>query len=347
MPGRRLDFKALRAEADFLKVLEAYGLEHTKDGTRPGQYKALCPFHEDKNPSLKVNTQRNIFHCFACEAKGNILEFVMEMDDVDIRAAAAKVADICSLSDPTAPRRGASARTKRPASAPPPAAPETPAEPAPDALPATNTPLGFTLQLLRDAELLLWLADRGIDEAAIDRFGLGRVSARSKTIGGRLAIPLHDETGELIGYCGRYIGDEIPEDVPKYVLPKGFRKELMVFNLHRYLAEPPTPRFAVLVESYFSVIRHAEHLTALSTLGRSISPEQITLLREAGITRVLIVFDGDEPGRAGARSVAAELAPHLWTRVVDLPEGVKPHHLSWDALRPFLAEAWGTRSNAS
>ena len=353
MPSRRLDFKALRAHADFPRLFDAYGIGLTKDGTRPGQYKALCPFHEDSNPSLKVNTGKNIFHCFVCGAKGNILDFVMEMDGVEIRVAAAKVADICGLesSSQRAGARAAKAVEKRRArrndrsdAAPPPAEPETPAAAATDDLPTHNPPLSFNLQLEQDKELTEWLATRGINQAAIKRFGLGRVSARSKTIGGRLAIPLHDEVGQLIGYCGRYVGDDVPDDVAKYLMPPRFRKELAVFNLHRYRADPPAHRFAVLVESFFSVIRHDEHLHALSTMGWSISPEQIALLQETGITRIIVAFDGDEAGRAGARAVASELAPHFWTRVVDLPEGVKPHHLAWYTFRSLLADAWSAKA---
>ena len=74
MTAPRLDFKRLRAEADFSAVLASYDIEMKKDGTRPGQFKALCPFHDDKDPSLKINTDKNIFHCFVCEAKGNVRE---------------------------------------------------------------------------------------------------------------------------------------------------------------------------------------------------------------------------------------------------------------------------------
>lgn len=333
MPSRRLDFKALRASANFENVLASYGIALEKDGSNLAQHKALCPFHDDQKPSLKVNTEKNIYHCFVCDAGGNILEFVMAMDGIAIREAARKVAE---LSGSTVDRQAP----------PPPATPETPGVTADD-LPTENQPLSFALKLEQDPELSAWLSSRGIEAPAIERFGLGRVSARSKTIGGRLAIPLHDEAGQLIGYCGRYVGDDVPDDVPKYLMPKRFRKELAVFNLHRYRANPPPHRFTVLVESFLSVIRHDGHLSALSTMGRSISPEQIALLRETGITRILVVFDGDEPGRAGARAVSAELAPHFWTRIVDLPEGVKPHHLAWDAFRPFLADAWQTRSSTN
>lgn len=350
MPSRRLDFKALRAQADFARVLAAYDIEAVPDGSRPNQLKALCPFHEDTNPSLKVNTERNIYHCFACGAKGNVLDFVMAMDGSDIRAAARHLADICGLSpDPAStPHRRATSKRSAPAAAEPapPTASETP-EPDTAASEVTvNPPLSFTLKLTQDDELTAWLAAHGIDAQAIETFGLGRVSKRSKTIGERLGIPLHDAAGQLIGYCGRCIDPERPDDRPKYILPKGFRKELEVFNLHRYRASPPPAPFAVLCESFLSVMRHAAHLTMLSTFGRTISAQQIALLKDSGVERVLIVFDGDEPGRTGARAVAAALAPELWTRVVDLPDGAKPHQLTWDELRPFLVDAWGPRRSA-
>ena len=328
MPSRRLNFKALRASADFPKVLASYGITLVKDGSRPGQFKALCPFHDDQEPSLKVNTDKNIYHCFACEAKGNVLEFVMAMDDITIRDAAKKVAEI-------------SGQPVDRATPSPPAEPETPA-PVVNDLPTKNPPLSFALKLEQDAELTDWLASRGIDAAATERFGLGRVSARSKTIAGRLAIPLHNQVGELIGYCGRHVGDDPPADVPKYIMPKQFRKEIELFNLHRYNAHPPPLRFrfAVLVESFLSVIRHSTHLNPLSTMGRTISPEQIALLQQAGIKRVIIAFDGDDPGRAGASEVAGKLAPHLWVRVLNLPDGVKPHQLSWSEFRTLLVDAW-------
>lgn len=342
MSAQRLDFKKIRAAANFATVLADYDIALVKDGSQPGQHKALCPFHEDSRPSLKVNTDRNVFHCFACDAKGNVLDFVMEMDGVEIRDAAKKVAALCGLVGPdSGPARTRKGKRGAGSPAPPPAKPETPVEQAADDPPAPNPPLTFTLKLERPKEAAEWLAGRGLDDTVIERFGLGVASKKSKSIAGRLAIPIHDQVGQLVAYCGRYLGDELPDDdTPKYVLPKGFRKDIEVFNLHRYLAAPPEQPYAVLFESYFSVFRHDGHIPALSVMGRSISPAQVAKLEEAGIARVLIVFDGDAPGRAGARAVAGELAPIAWTRVIDLPEGVKPHHLSWDELRPYLLMGW-------
>jgi DNA primase len=342
MPSPRLDFKDLRARASIATVLDAYGIELTKDGHRPGQFKALCPFHEDKNPSLKVSTDKNVYHCFVCEAKGNVIDFVMAKDGLELRPAALKVATLCGLTgaSPLPRSRTTKAKQSQVETASVDSA-EVQATSASEAEPAEpNKPLGFTMKLEHPPELMAWLQSRGLATDTIETFGLGLASTKSKSIGGRLAIPLHNATGELVGYCGRYLGDSIPDEQPKYILPKGFRKEIELFNLHRIRALSPAPRFVVMFESYFSVMRHAVHVPAVSPMGRTVSETQVELLKATGIETVLIVFDGDEPGQAGARDTAALLSPHFWVRVVNLPDGKKPHRLPWEDLRPILRAAW-------
>lgn len=327
----RVDFKAVRAQADFARVLAAYNIDLQKDGSKEGQFKALCPFHEDTKPSLKVNTAKNLFHCFACEAKGNVLDFVMQMDGIDIRPAALKVQDICGLSG----QGGMSAKQREPSPPPPPPKAETPEEEL-DGTPY-NPPLTFELNLTMDAKLQEWLSNHGIDDAAVESFGLGRASKRSKSIGNRLAIPLHDQAGRLIGYCGRHVSED---DEPKYRLPKGFKKELEWFNWHRL---PKAPTVVVIFESYLSVMRHHQHVPCLSPFGRTISGAQIDMLRSLNTPQIIVVFDGDSPGYTGAADVAGQLAPYFWVCSLHLPEGTKPHHLAWDKLRPLLVDIWERR----
>ena len=341
MTATRVDFKHVRAHADFLKVLGAYGITHEKDGTKAGQYKALCPFHDDKKPSLKVNAERNIYHCFACEAHGNILEFVLHMDKLpedEIRTAAIKVANICGIapSENGKPTKGKSPKTKPSPKVKASPAGEASKEPQP-AFAGENKELSFTLQLSMPGALVAWLDAHGIDQATATLFGIGLASVRSKTMAHRLAIPLHNKGGKLVGYCGRYLGDDAKDDVPKYILPMGFHKEAELFNLHR-LIEPVS--YVVIFESYLSVMRHHGQVSCVSAFGRSISLAQIDLLKATGATRVVIVFDGDAPGRDGAQVVAGLLAPHLWVRTVALGDGVKPHHLPWQELRPLLEAVW-------
>src|SRR6185369_9011853 len=70
----------------------------------------LCPFHRERKPSCKIDLERNIWHCFGCEAKGNVLEFVarLEGDEDDLRGAALKIAELCGIAT-AAPREPAGA----------------------------------------------------------------------------------------------------------------------------------------------------------------------------------------------------------------------------------------------
>lgn len=341
MTATKVDFNHVRSRADFIRVLAHYDLE-AKPESKPGQVKALCPFHEDTRPSLKVNIDRNIFHCFACGAKGNVLEFVRDMEylgEDELRKAALTLAEICGIAP--APggditKRKPRAGTRRQAASAQPKTPPPADEPTLENS-AFNSPLSFELKLENSDELAAWLTERGIDEATAKTFGLGLASARSKTMGGRLAIPLHNQSGQLIGYAGRYLGDAKSDDQPKYILPKGFKKELELFNGHRL---PSEPEVVVLFESFLSELRHHEHLPCCTLLGRDISPMQGERLAALKATRLVVVFDGDEPGQTGAAAVASQLASASWVRIVSLPDGVKPHHLSWNELRPHLEAVW-------
>jgi DNA primase len=104
-----IDFAFVKENASFERVLAHYDLEARGTGV---QRSVSCPFHPDKRPSCRVELDRKIWHCFACQAKGNLLEFVAKLEDSDLRAAAAKIAEICGIAT-AAPREpaGKSPRT--------------------------------------------------------------------------------------------------------------------------------------------------------------------------------------------------------------------------------------------
>src|SRR5579859_735448 len=103
MPQSYIDFAFVKENASFERVLEHYNLSLRGSGP---QRSICCPFHPDKRPSCRVELDKKIWHCFACDASGNILEFVarMEGNADDLRAAAIKLASVCSIA--TAASRG-------------------------------------------------------------------------------------------------------------------------------------------------------------------------------------------------------------------------------------------------
>ena len=209
-----------------------------------------------------------------------------------------------------------------------------------------NQVLDFELKLTMDGELEGWLNRRHLTPEHIKAFGLGRASKRSTTIPDRLAIPIHNADGKLVAYCGRYVGDDEPEDEPKYKLPPGFRKDLEFFNIHRAWAlREGHPHFLVM-ESYLSVMRHHEHAPCVSPMGHELSGRQLDLLRGLPLAnweqwpRAFVIADGDDPGREGAARIAGKLASVFWRCIIHLPNGAKPHHLSSGELSPRLQKAW-------
>jgi DNA primase len=336
--NRRIDFDAIKARADLRAVLAHYRLPQGR-GT---QFKIRCPFHDDEEPSLSVNVERGVFHCFGagCGAEGNVLDLVHRLEArggaaVTIRQAALTLAEICGipLSEVEAPRRRREARQKggKPRTAETlsrggkgaPEAPQGPSAAAPAAAePAANRPLGFELTLAPGHP---YLKERGVSPELARLFGLGYFAGARGLMVGRLCIPIHNADGALVAYAGRWVGVDgtIPEGEGRYKLPPGFRKNLELFNLHRVAHV----RHLVLVEGYFGTIRlHGEHVPAAGLMGSSISDEQVALLKERcpNLKAVTVLLDGGEAARKAADAVAARLARRWWVRLADLPDGAQP-----------------------
>jgi DNA primase len=138
---------------------------------------------------------------------------------------------------------------------------------------------------------------------------------------GWICIPIHDERGVLVAYAGRWASDEIPEGIAKYHLPRGFQKRRILFGLHQVTGT----EHLILVEGYWSVFRlHTLDLPAVALMGRTLSTEQETLLKESGVRMLTLLFDGDRPGREATRLLLPRLAADFFVRVVRLPDGTEP-----------------------
>ncbi len=86
--NKRIDVEAVKSRADIVTLAEGYGLRLHKSGRN---FKAICPFHNEKTPSFNLYPGNNRFHCYGCQADGDVISFVMRMDGIDFRTAAAKV----------------------------------------------------------------------------------------------------------------------------------------------------------------------------------------------------------------------------------------------------------------
>jgi DNA primase len=299
------DYAAIRDQVRFETILTSYGLEMRGQGA---ERMIRCPFHDDGSPSCSVNLEKRVFHCFACNEAGTILDFVAGMESCSIAEAASLLAErgmlSASLLEPAGAERPPSGEAGR------------------------NEPLGFDLPLDPHHP---YLRERGLSPDLISRFGLGYCAGG--IMKGRISIPIHDEGGRLVAYAGRWPGPTPPEKQPRYRFPRGFRKSLVLFNFHRVCQA----KHLVIVEGFWSVFRlDALGIAAVALMGCKLSREQECLIRRSQADHVTLLLDGDRAGREGSREILPRLARHAHVRVPDLPEGAEPDTMDLATLVAML-----------
>ncbi len=351
MSKRYIDFAAVKAAVGIEKILDHYGL---LGGLKPCGQDALrgtCPIHRGTNPKeFSVNVAKNCWHCFSpdCGRGGNVLDFVAALEDTDVHAAATCIDEWFRLGLAESPGERQRGARKRPvASADPPTATPDPAPsgstdttadvPNEPVEPEANRPLGFALKHL-DPEHP-YFSERGLHPETVAHFGLGY--CQKGTMAGRIAIPLHNTGGQLIGYAGRWPG-EPPEERPKYKFPKGYRKSLEVFNLHR-LGRNGGLEPLIIVEGAFDCmwLWQQGYGSCVALLGSSLSDAQeraiVAWLQGVEAPQVTLLFDEDDAGRKGRDAALLKLGQHANTRVVSPgKEGCQPDGLGADALADLM-----------
>jgi len=330
-----VDFKTVREHLNFRDVLAHYGIVEHGNGD---QIKIVCPFHDDHKPSCGVNLIKEVYNCFACDAGGNALDFVAHMEGLnpdktgELRKAAFVAAETFGIEQALKrpPRGGTDKASEKPKGKTTKATKPVKAKSKPSAKKKKdkpqgkpNKPLTFTLKLDHKHP---FIKERGFKKKLIKKFGIG--FSDKGMMNGRIAFPIHNAKGELIAYSGRWASDELPEDVPRYLLPKGFQKNLVLYNMHRVLEareNNPDLDTIVIVEGFWSVLRlHSENVPCVSTFGDSVSEAQVELLVKHGFKHVILIFDGDEGGSVGTQSSLPILAEHVFVKTIALEDGIKP-----------------------
>lgn len=352
----------VRAAADIVDVISEF-VPLKKAGR---EYKANCPFHDERTPSFYVVPAKGFYKCFGCGKSGDVFSFVMERQGLDFVEAVKHVAG----------RAGVEVREVK----------RSTEEEDPD------RPLfeingfaqdWFRAQLLDEsvgANARSYLEGRGIDAEVAERYGLGFApdewrglrdaagkhglaedlmlevgmlgsSERSREpydrFRGRIMFPIESVSGRVIAFGGRVlVGDG--KDAPKYLnSPETpiYHKGRNLYGLswaRHWIRRAET---ALVVEGYMDVVSLAAHgfENVVAPLGTALTPEQAKLLSRY-TTRVLLLFDSDAAGlkatfRAGDTLLEAGLHP----AVVTLPPGEDPdtlvHAGGAEALEQYLDQA--------
>lgn len=301
-----IDFRDIRARISLEDVLIRYYrlTSFVRHGTR---LVGPCPVHGGDSPrAFHAELERNLWHCFTkCQGGGNQLDFVAKKECISVREAALRLDEFF---------RGVDTPTPSP--------PSPPAQTATAAAPERNPVLDLNLRLHHDHPHLL--VDRKLTLPTAEHFGVGWCP--KGMLRGMIAIPIHDGEGNLVAYAGRRLRPQDIREKGKYKLPTGFRKELVLYNEHRGRSVSTTK--VVVVEGFFSVmhLREAGIGNVVATMGCEVSTYQVERL--AAFEHVLVLFDGDDAGQAGAAALAAALRSRVQVSVATLPPGTKPDHLS-------------------
>ena len=316
----------LKAQTDIVDVVGHY-LPLKKSGAN---FVCVCPFHDDKNPSMSVSPSRGIFHCFSCKAGGDAIKFVMDYEKLSYPEAVEKIAGLQNFTLNYV--RGG--------------------EPAKENKHILENANAFYRSLLyKTPAAIEYLYSRGITDELIDKFELGFAPESAQTIRllqneqiepkealevgivkqnengiyasfiNRITFPIYTHAGRLVGFGGRTISG----NPAKYVnSPQSavFDKSTLFYGYHLAKREIFTKNQIIITEGYMDVImlHKAGFNNAVAVLGTALTTKHLPLLKRGEIS-VILCFDGDEAGINAATKSALLLAQNEIDGSVVIIEG--------------------------
>jgi DNA primase len=310
------------------------------------EWKACCPFHNEKTPSFTVNDDKGFYHCFGCGAHGDAIRFLTDNGGMPFMDAVKELASKAGLDVP-APDPKAKERSERTAT-------------LTDVMGEVARWYAEQLQGLSGADAREYLKHRGIDQATVSRFGIGLApdsrNALKRALGhlgedkltesgmliqpeesgkesydrfrGRLMIPIRDARGRVIAFGGRILG----EGEPKYLNSPDtslFDKGRTLYNIDRASPASRAARRLIVVEGYMDVIGldRAAIAEAVAPNGTAVTEAQLERMWRLDPSPIMC-FDGDNAGRKAAIRAALRALPHITPertlRFVELPAGQDP-----------------------
>lgn len=326
------------------------------------EWKACCPFHNEKTPSFTINDEKGFYHCFGCGAHGDAIRFLTDQRGLPFMDAVKELAAKAGMDVP-APDPKARERAERTAS-------------LTDVMAACQRWFAEQLQGIEGANAREYLKKRDIDSAQIARFGIGlapdgrtRLKSALASLGedklvesgmliqsednepydrfrGRLMIPIRDQRGRVIAFGGRILGQGEPKYLNSPDTPL-FDKGRTLYNIDRAGSASRQAKRLIVVEGYMDVIAldRAGIAEVVAPNGTAVTETQLDNMWRLDPAPILC-FDGDSAGKKAAIRAALRALPHIGPertlRFVELPPGQDPDDLvrsgGRDAVEALLAE---------
>ncbi|BBO72180.1 hypothetical protein DSCA_61100 [Desulfosarcina alkanivorans] len=312
---------------DLVALVRSGGIDVKQNGK--GWF-GLCPFHDDKNPSLSINPDKNLFQCFGCGAAGDAIRFVELFDKVDFAEAIRKL-----MADSSKLKVKPKTRTS---------APDPPLSAKQKKLLARVVAFYHTA-FGEDPRARQYLETRGIADKAVlsaHKAGFangtllnvlpteGEVKSQLKQLGilnergkehfyGCVTFPLYDANGNPAGIYGRRIDDAARPGSAPHLYLTGQR--LGLFNRQAAMAHKEIILTESVIDS-LTLLCAGIHNTIPAYGTNGLTGDHLAWFKQCGVETVHICFDADDAGRQAAEKTAARLAAEGFTaRRIDLPEG--------------------------
>jgi len=346
--------QTVKQQADIVKAIEGY-IRLRKSGAQ--NYQGLCPFHKEKSPSFSVHAVRQFYHCFGCQASGDVFSFVAKIENVPFPEAVRIVAGKCGIPLPkrefSSPEEAAGARLRA------------------KLLELHETATAWFEEQLRGSEGALareYLTGRGLTPEGIKTFRIGyapdsfnalrdRLSgmADNETLrasglfawkeqgdggpdsrGGpiydrfrkRIVFPISNESGRVIAFTARTLetGDKAGAKYINSPETPLYSKSLVLFNLDKARTSIRQHEFALLVEGQMDCIsvflRGIQNVIATS--GTAFTEQQVAILKRH-TSQVVVNFDPDAAGsNAAEKSIALLTEEGFNIKIVTLDGGLDP-----------------------
>ena len=297
----------------------------------------VCPFHNDKHPSMSISPSKGIYHCFSCKAGGDAIKFVMEYEKLGYVEAIEKLASIYNVALEYTSSKN---------------------EPKIDKKILENLNLHYKTLLYKNHEALNYLKSRSITDAIIEKWELGWAAGSQNTLNllqneniepkealevgaikqnesgyyasfiNRITFPIYNHLGRLVGFGGRTISD----NPAKYInSPQSqiFDKSKIFYGYDKAKSEIYRSHSIVICEGYMDCIMlHAAGINnAVAVLGTALTQKHIPLIQRGDI-KVTLSFDSDSAGINAAFKSARLLMEHqIDGKVVLISGGKDPAEL--------------------
>ena len=328
-------FTKINSEISILELVQELGIAVTQTGKN---FKALCPFHNDSNPSLSISVEKNIAYCMSCKTGGAPFNFYQKFKKLDVKATLDYFSKRLNLGytykpDPLEKEYTACAEA---------------AKFMHMRLLKTNSGAEYltyltekrrlSLETIEHFQIGVALNDNLMSENLIKQ-GIAVQTLKNTSLVGthgeriydffknRVMFPLKNLSSKIVGFSGRALTES--KDNPKYVNSPDtlvFKKEEVIYHLSDALQENPKKE-VILVEGFFDVIAlfNAGFKNACATMGTTLTETNLKML-VGNAKSIVLMYDGDLPGQKAAESVAFKFLkfPKTNVYIVNIPNKLDP-----------------------